>query len=152
MWVRSHRRNSKRKEGSFSDFKEGRPVKLLSAVHGFAQQPRKRGEMRAVEPAELLAALGFTKQKAARKGWLFVWRMTLFLIERASRNGLCAGRGKWRFGRGSFRAHFSSAVNVMCFSCTLARMAPWWASAMLLAMDRPMPKPPVAAVREASGR
>lgn len=48
--------------------------------------------------------------------------------------------------------HFSSAANVMRLSCTLARMVPWWASAMLLAMERPMPKPPVAAVREASGR
>ena len=50
------------------------------------------------------------------------------------------------------RTHFSSAANVMRLSCTLARMVPWWASAMLLAMERPMPKPPVAAVREASGR
>ena len=55
--------------------------RLRAAPHCFAAQsptrfallPRKRGSMRAVEPAEFLATLGFTIQKATRKGWLFVW-------------------------------------------------------------------------------
>ena len=54
---------------------------LRAAPHCFAAQsltrfallPRKRGSMRAVEPAGFLATLGFTIQKATHKGWLFVW-------------------------------------------------------------------------------
>ena len=51
---------------------------------------------------------------------------------------------------GSF--YFNSAINAIVSPDISARIVPRCASQMLLAMESPMPKPPVAAVRDASGR
>ncbi len=54
--------------------------RILLELH-FAQRPRERGRLHAVEPAGLLAPLRFTMRKATHKGWLFAWQRTVILIE-----------------------------------------------------------------------